>query len=164
MAYKKSNVKAVAEQLVQLKAMGASAAEMNQIFSSIVEEDGLPFLMLVLEELQKPTPPTKQRVDPKRFAQEIASIGIRPGAKKYVPRSIHAIAVEIEQNWKNVNYAARPYLDAMHSLKTLDDMYGADSAREVVIYFLSNATSWRGDVARNIKAELNGMLKLPRRR
>lgn len=41
----------------------------------------------------------------------------------------------------------------------MDDKYGADDARGIVLYFLSNATAWRGPVARAVKAELKGMLK-----
>lgn len=61
-----------------------------------------------------------------------------------------------------MSYAARPYLQAMYSLDSLSDMYGADNGRSIVAYFLSNASSWRGETARRIKAELNGMLKASR--
>jgi hypothetical protein len=47
----------------------------------------------------------------------------------------------------------------MKSLESLSDTYGADSAESIVLYALSNLTSWRGESARLIKAELNGMLK-----
>jgi hypothetical protein len=77
-------------------------------------------------------------------------------------RTISTIAAEIRRDWKNVNYAAKPYLDAMYSLGSINDMYGADDARGVVAYFLSNASSWRGETAKRIKAELNGMLKRKR--
>lgn len=48
---------------------------------------------------------------------------------------------------------------AMKTLNTMTDYYGLDSAREVVMYFLSNATSWKGETARRVKVELNAMLK-----
>ena len=73
-------------------------------------------------------------------------------------RQIHEIAREIRTTWRAVNYAAVPYLDAMSTLVGVDDTYGCDSARSVVLYFLSNAQTWRGDDARRIKAELKGML------
>lgn len=73
-------------------------------------------------------------------------------------RPICEIAREINADWKKVNYAAKPYLDAMYGLVSIDDNYYQDSAKSVVLYFLSNATSWRGDTARRIKAELKGML------
>ena len=47
----------------------------------------------------------------------------------------------------------------MQTLDSINDMYMFDSAKSVVIYFLSNATTWRGEIARNIKKELNKMLK-----
>lgn len=73
-------------------------------------------------------------------------------------RSLSTIARDIENNWPNVNYAAKPYLDAMKELNSIHDNYYADSAESVVLYFLSNATSWRGEHARRIKAELKMML------
>ena len=74
-------------------------------------------------------------------------------------RKISEIAVEIEKDWRNVNFAARPYLDAMLSLESITDQYGYDDARSIVTYFLCNASSWRGEKAKAIKAELKGMLK-----
>ena len=73
--------------------------------------------------------------------------------------SIAELAVLCRKDWKNVNYAARPYLEAMYSLSSIDDSYGFDSGRGVVAYFLSNAASWRGDVAKAVKAELKRRLK-----
>ena len=75
-------------------------------------------------------------------------------------RSISTIAREVESDWKEkVNFAARPYLDAMHTLTSVNDSFGADSANSVVLYFLANAGTWRGDTARRVKAELNKMVK-----
>lgn len=73
-------------------------------------------------------------------------------------RSINVIAADIEKDWRNVNYAARPYLSAMFSLSDINGRYGMDSAENVIRYFLSNASTWRGDKARAIKAELKGMI------
>ena len=72
-------------------------------------------------------------------------------------RSLKEIAREITTDWEKVNFAAVPYLDAMHSLDSIEDNYYADSAYSVVVYFLSNARSWRGDNAKRIKAELKSM-------
>jgi hypothetical protein len=74
-------------------------------------------------------------------------------------RSIKSIAREIAADWKKPYFAAVPYLRAMHSLNSVNDTYGYDSARSVVLYFLSNASAWRGDAARRIKAELKNMCK-----
>lgn len=72
-------------------------------------------------------------------------------------RPISTIAREISRDWIKPNYAARPYLDAMHHFDAITDSYGCDSARSVVTYFLCNAGSWRGDVAKRIKAELRSL-------
>ena len=74
-------------------------------------------------------------------------------------RPIYKIAQEIEANWDKVNYAARPYLSAMYDLRTINDSYFADDAKSVVLYFLSNASTWRGEAAKRIKAELKEMCK-----
>ena len=47
-----------------------------------------------------------------------------------------------------------PYLGAMFSLDKITDPYGADSGKSIVLYFLSNATTWRGETAKRVKAEL----------
>lgn len=70
-------------------------------------------------------------------------------------KTLSQIARLIQQDWKKVNYAAVPYLDAMRQLDNVDDAYGYDSGRSIVRYFLGNAGTWRGDVAKAIKAELN---------
>ena len=72
-------------------------------------------------------------------------------------RKLSTIAQDIETDWTNVNYAARPYLDAMHTLENIDGNYHYDSASSVVLYFLSNASAWRGDTARRIKKELKAL-------
>lgn len=77
-------------------------------------------------------------------------------------RSLSTIAHEIEADWskigKGINYAAKPYLDAMKSIDQVSDKYGLDSGRSVVLYFLSNAASYRGDTAKRLKAELKAMI------
>lgn len=72
-------------------------------------------------------------------------------------RPIYEIAAEIRRDWKKPYFGAVPYLDAMGAIDRIDEMYGADTAKSVVLYFLSNATNWRGDVARRVKKELNAM-------
>ena len=74
-------------------------------------------------------------------------------------RSISQIASEISRDWKNVNFAAKPYLSAMYSLDSINDKYGMDSGKSIVAYFLSNASTWKGEKAKEIKKELNAMLK-----
>jgi hypothetical protein len=73
-------------------------------------------------------------------------------------RSLSTIAQEVRKTWPKVYFGAVPYLDAMGSLNSIEDNYYADSAREVVLYFLANANTWRGEDARRIKAELKSIL------
>jgi hypothetical protein len=73
-------------------------------------------------------------------------------------RKISDIAEEIRANWANVYFGAEPYLDAMGALDTIQDSFFLDSGDSIVRYFLANASSWRGDVARRVKAELRGLI------
>ena len=41
----------------------------------------------------------------------------------------------------------------------IDSKYGAESADDIVLRFLSNASSWRGEVARRINADHHGMFE-----
>ena len=74
-------------------------------------------------------------------------------------RTISKIAAEIKKDWVNVYFGAVPYLNAMHHLDSINDSYYLDSAKSIVAYFLSNATTWRGDKAREIKLELKKLIK-----
>lgn len=74
-------------------------------------------------------------------------------------RPIYEIAMEIEHDWKKPYFGAVPYLEAMFSLSKITDMYGLDTAKSVVLYFLSNASSWRGETAKRIKTELKALAK-----
>lgn len=73
-------------------------------------------------------------------------------------RTLSQIATEIRRDWKKPYFGAVPYLDAMSSLGSVEDNYFMDSGDSIVRYFLSNASTWRGDKAREIKAELKAML------
>ena len=77
-------------------------------------------------------------------------------------RPIYEIAKEIETDWnskgKGVYFGAVPYLQAMHIINSIKDNYIEDTADSVVRYFLANASTWRGDKAREIKKELNSLL------
>lgn len=75
-----------------------------------------------------------------------------------ITRTLSMIARDILRSWKPVHPWASPYVDAMLTLRSIDDSYGLDSAREIVARFLGNSTMWRGPEARSIKAELRAML------
>jgi hypothetical protein len=72
---------------------------------------------------------------------------------------LHELATMVRQDWAKVNYGAVPYLEAMCSLNSVSDNYGLDSGKSIVLYFLCNAQTWKGDTARSIKAELKRRLK-----
>lgn len=76
-------------------------------------------------------------------------------------RTFAEIAREIKQTWKNVYFGAKPYLQAMATIESSDKNapYMFELAEDIVIYFLANAQTWRGEDARRIKAELKSMIK-----
>ena len=74
-------------------------------------------------------------------------------------RTLHEIAVEIMADWPRAKRgAARPYLEAMGHLQSVEEKYGLDSGKSIVLYFLSNAGTWRGETARRIKKELKELV------
>jgi len=75
-------------------------------------------------------------------------------------RTLNTIAQEISADWGDkISPHAAPYLEAMSDLQSVSDNFYADSGRSVVAYFLANAQTWRGEKAREIKKELNLMIK-----
>lgn len=78
-------------------------------------------------------------------------------------RKIYEIANDIEKEWnatsKNgVYFGAVPYLQAMKSLSTIEDKYVLDSAETIILYFLSNASTFKGTKAKSLKEELKQIL------
>lgn len=76
-----------------------------------------------------------------------------------MPRKICEIAVDIQRHWAKPSPFAVPYLNAMKSLGTISDLYGCDSARSILLYFLSNAATFRGEDARRLKGEIKELLR-----
>ena len=75
-------------------------------------------------------------------------------------RSLAAIASDVRKTWTpKVNYAAEPYLSAMRTMRCPQEMYMYDTGRSIVLYFLSNASTFRGPEARRLKTELRVMLR-----
>lgn len=73
-------------------------------------------------------------------------------------RPLFVIADEVSLCWKKPYFGAVPYLEAMKALSVPDDKFGFDSGKEIVLYFLANASGWRGEDARRIKAELKAIV------
>ncbi len=74
-------------------------------------------------------------------------------------RPLFEIASEIKKDWVKPNYAAKPYIDAMQCLTSVNDSYGWDNGKSIVLYFLCNANTWKGETAKRIKAELKSLTK-----
>jgi len=74
--------------------------------------------------------------------------------------TIYQLAQLIRKDWGDkVHPAAKPYLQAMIEIINIEDKYGCDSAKSIVLYFLNNAGTWRGETAKAVKAELKRRCK-----
>lgn len=73
-------------------------------------------------------------------------------------RYLFEIAEDIYQNWPNISEGAWPYLHAMKHLCTINNYFFQDSARSVVLYFLANSATFKGEKAKQIKNELKQIL------
>lgn len=83
-------------------------------------------------------------------------------AQNYSQMTLGELARVIRRTWKKVNYAAKPYLDAMATFDEMDPykaQYMMDPGSHIVNYFLANAATFRGPEAKAIKAELKKRLK-----
>jgi hypothetical protein len=98
---------------------------------------------------------------------ETANAPADPTYLNVKPRTLRDVAMEVRRDWKHVYFGAVPYLDAMMQMNdtpaTRDGVKGgnyyADSAQSVILYFLANANTWRGETARRVKAELKALSK-----
>jgi hypothetical protein len=50
-------------------------------------------------------------------------------------------------------------MQGMHAVDPKGITYGMEDAKTIILYFLSNATHWRGETAKAIKAELKRRIK-----
>lgn len=77
-------------------------------------------------------------------------------------RTLDEIARDIHTGFKNSAgyYAAEPYVDALYGLHQTDlsGHYYEDTVATVVLYLVENLGGWRGDKAREVKAELRSAL------
>lgn len=94
---------------------------------------------------------TTQNIQPSVTAESVKKSSISELAR---------IAHKDKPNWNGgIYFGAVPYLEAMQCLESINDPYGADSGKSIVAYFLGNASNWRGETAKIVKAELNKRLK-----
>jgi len=68
------------------------------------------------------------------------------------------IGAIVRAHWPKPYFAAVPYLSALSDLYDMDSKCGHDSARDIVLRFLGNAQTWRGPIAKLVKAELKSRL------
>lgn len=78
-----------------------------------------------------------------------------------MPRTFAQIAKDIKIAWPKINPYAKNYLNALMEINSSDPTakYYLDEAGDIALYFLSNATSFRGEQARKLKQELKDLIK-----
>lgn len=80
------------------------------------------------------------------------------------PRPLYEIAAEIRKDWnsqgRGIYFGAKPYLEAMEGMRSINDKYIEDSGVSIVCYFLSNAKLWKGETAQRVKLELKALAGL----
>jgi hypothetical protein len=76
-----------------------------------------------------------------------------------IKRPVYKIANDILNDWKTPNFAARPYLAAMLTINNEHEQYGHDTAKNIILYFLSNASTYRGIKSKQLKNELKLLIK-----
>ena len=74
-------------------------------------------------------------------------------------RSLSDIAAEISADWMAYHDHAQPYIDAFSAMRHPTDRFGLGTGSNAIQGFLINAQTWRGPVARRVKAELRAILK-----
>ena len=98
-------------------------------------------------------------------SQIIAEYEAKYGGPEYKAKlkeaKVYDLADEVrshlKEQGKKVPPSAKPYLDAMDSLDSVNDSYGADSGKSVVAYAVSNLKFY-GTRGKAIKAELNSRI------
>lgn len=65
----------------------------------------------------------------------------------------------IGRDWKNISPYAKPYYEAMCTMENENSSYMFDSGKSIILYFLSNASSWKGEVAKEVKNSLKKLSK-----
>lgn len=90
--------------------------------------------------------------------KDVNQLDVNQLAETLKTQSLSQLASLIIKDWEKMSIHAKPYVTAMRTLHDMDSKYGRDDAKGIVLYFLSNAGSWRGEVARIVKTELRGRI------
>lgn len=73
-------------------------------------------------------------------------------------KTIRELMQIVKSDWQRPYFGAVPYIEALLQCETMDSRYLFETARDLVPYFLCNANTWRGEIAKEVKAELKQRL------
>ena len=74
-------------------------------------------------------------------------------------RPLYEIAKDISEHWKPIHEYAQQHVAAFAELDSINDIFITESGKDIILGFLCNAGTWRGEHARRIKTELKEMIK-----
>lgn len=76
-------------------------------------------------------------------------------------RTFAQIARDIKAEWKKPYFGAVPWLNALAHIESSNpyEAYYCEDAKSVAQYFLANASTFRGEKARQLKQELKELIK-----
>jgi hypothetical protein len=108
--------------------------------------------------LRRRQPEHPSRVQPDASDAQVRFIKSLATRRGINARPLHEIAEESMLDWPAPHFDAVPYIHAMRRIEKITDRYGMDDGEGLVRCFLVNARTWRGEVAKRVKAELKEML------
>lgn len=73
-------------------------------------------------------------------------------------RKLKDIARDIEKSWGRVDPRAKPFLEVLKTLDSVEDNYEADRGVDIVRHFLHHSQRWSGPDADRLRDELEGLL------
>lgn len=78
------------------------------------------------------------------------------------PRPVREIVADIATTWgaklSTTGYAAKPYVEALVTVRDGQEYYGDEKVEHLVRVLLSNLSQFKGQRARELKEELRGHL------
>jgi hypothetical protein len=75
-------------------------------------------------------------------------------------RAITTIAADIGESWTQPTPQAQEHLESLGQLVTITDQHRGETGIDIVLGFLNNAFTWRGEDAARIKRELHDHVDL----
>ena len=103
-----------------------------------------------------PNPPRGKSKESKTEVKTRSGVSLKDADLSEISSIIRA---DLKAQGKKMPFGAEPYLDALDTMGDMSEKYFEDDGSSIVAYTLSNLASYRGETARQVKAELNARFK-----